>query len=253
MCKIKNDFYKKNYEIMFCDIDEDYKCRVTSIMNFFTDISLGHGEAGGLNFLEETANGIAQVYLDCSVKINRYPMYREKLEITTWVESMQKFYATRIYVAKDSKGEVVLEGKALAVTIDMNKRRLCKIPDRYYEIYCVERKDFEKPNRLTIDSITPIAAEKVFKIRNTDTDSNKHVNNVRYIEWALNTLDNEVLEGYEIEEIKIKFEKEMQKEFDVKINAALTKIENGYRSVYNFYNHLEEEVNIMEFKWRKRK
>ena len=93
----------------------------------------------------------------------------------------------------------------------------------------------------------------MFKIRNTDTDSNKHVNNVRYIEWALNTLDNEVLEGYEIEEIKIKFEKEMQKEFDVKINAALTKIENGYRSVYNFYNHLEEEVNIMEFKWRKRK
>ena len=69
-------------------------------------------------------------------------MYREKLEITTWVESMQKFYATRIYVAKDSKGEVVLEGKALAVTIDMNKRRLCKIPDRYYEIYFVERKDF---------------------------------------------------------------------------------------------------------------
>lgn len=248
----ENEFFKKQYEVMFSDIDEDYKCRITSIMNFLTDIALGHGEAGGLDFIVENTNGIAQVYLDCSVKINRYPMYREKINLITTVDSMQKFYATRQYIAKDSNGEVLFEGSALAVTIDMKKRRLSKIPERYFDIYCVEKKDFTKPNRLKIEELSHIENEKRFDIRYTDRDSNKHVNNVRYIEWALNAINNEELEDYEIERMNIKFEKEMQKEADVRIKTDLVKDDNGYKSIYNFYNDEDEKVNDMEFIWRKK-
>lgn len=252
MEQIGNNFSEKTYEIMFRDIDEDYNCRLTSIMDFLGDIALVHGEDGGIDFIEENKNGIAQVYLDCKVKINRYPKYREKINLSTYVESMQKFYATRKYIAKDSNGEIVFEAIALAVTIDMKKRRLTRIPERYYEIYGVEKKAFAKPERLNIEEVNHIAKEKVFKIRDTDRDSNRHVNNVRYIEWALNTLDSEELLGYEIAEMNIKFEKEMQKEVDVKIDADLIKLENGFRSIYKFSNDLGEEVNLMEFIWRKK-
>lgn len=247
-----NEFFKKQYEVMFSDIDEDYKCRITSIMNFLTDIALGHGEAGGIDFIEENAGGIAQVYLDCKVKINRYPMYRETMELITNVESMQKFYATRKYIAKDSNGEIIFEGTALAVTIDMKKRRLTRIPERYFDIYSVEKKDFAKPDRLQIEDISHIESEKVFEIRHTDRDSNKHVNNMRYIEWALNTINDENLKNYEIAEMNIKFEKEMQKERDVRIQSDLIKTKDGYKSIYKFFNEDEEQVNAMEFIWRRK-
>ncbi|MGL5616315.1 MAG: acyl-[acyl-carrier-protein] thioesterase [Sarcina sp.] len=243
---------EKEYEILFRDIDENYNCRLTSIMDFLGDIALVHGEQGGIDFIKENADGIAQVFLDCKVIINRYPRYREKIKVTTYVESLQKFYATRRYIAKDSNGEIVFDALALAVTIDMKRRRLTKIPERYYEIYGVEKKEFKKPERLEIKHIDNKATEKIFKIRQTDRDSNKHVNNVRYIEWAMNAIEDERLIGYEVSEMNIKFEKEMQKEFDVKINAELIELENGFKTIYNFFNSLGEEVNTMEFIWRKK-
>ena len=49
---------------------------------------------------------------------------------------------------------------------------------------------------------------KVFNIRYSDIDSNKHVNNVKYVEWGLEVIPVEVITNYELKRVKVDFEKE---------------------------------------------
>ena len=50
--------------------------------------------------------------------------------------------------------------------------------------------------------------ENIFKVRYGDIDSNMHVNNVRYVEWAVESLPLETVLNYELKELNVVFEKE---------------------------------------------
>ena len=47
-----------------------------------------------------------------------------------------------------------------------------------------------------------------FKVRYTDIDSNNHVNNTKYIDWAIETLPEDIVNNYVLDEVKVTFEKE---------------------------------------------
>lgn len=246
------NFCEKKYEIVFKDINEDGKCRITTIMGYLTDIALAHAEAGGLDFFEEVRNGRSLVFVDYSIKIDKYPNYREIVTVKTHVEIMEKFYAIRKYYGYNSKGEQLFEAEALGITFDIKNRKMLKVPDEYFDLYGVERKKYPKPNRVKIADINEITTEQEFKIRHTDKDSNRHVNNTKYMEWAMNAFPNGVLDHYEVKSVDVKFEKEIQAEDDIRIQSQLVEIEDGYEATYKFFDTSDnKETTRMRIHWIK--
>ena len=65
--------------------------------------------------------------------------------------------------------------------------------------------------------------KKKFNVRYSDIDSNGHVNNVNYVEWAIESVPLEVVKNFNIERIKIIFEKESIYGDEVNVSATLIK------------------------------
>ena len=201
--------FTKNYEIHYYEVDSNLKCKISSIVDFICDIGTQQSEelGGGIEYCKD--NNCAWVFYKYDISMIRYPMFREKISITTKAVGFKKFYGLREYIIKDENEEIIGRAKVLFFLINIEKRRPMRIQKEQYEFYGVEE---DADNNIDIfNKLEKIESEdysKEFNIRYTDIDSNKHVNNVKYLDWAIETIPLEVVENYKISKVKVIFEKE---------------------------------------------
>ena len=91
-----------------------------------------------------------------------------------------------------------------------------------------------------------------FNIRYSDIDSNNHVNNVKYIEWAIEAVPIEVIKDYTIKRIKVTFEKESKYGETISSSAAIKEIdENTIKSYHTIRKSDGTELTLLEAEWEK--
>ncbi|MGK7389968.1 MAG: hypothetical protein ACNS60_06440, partial [Candidatus Cyclobacteriaceae bacterium M2_1C_046] len=79
-----------------------------------------------------------------------------------------------------------------------------------------------RKNRIEIDH--KMEESKNFKVRRSDLDINQHVNNVKYIEWALEVLP----EADSVNEIDIEFRSECTEGEEIRSEYAVAKDTGSY-------------------------
>lgn len=215
--------FTKNYEINYHDADYKLKCKLSSIVNFLCDVGTNQSEVLGDKIDKLMKNNSAWVFYKYDINMFKYPSYRDIISIKTEPIGFKKFYAFRKYYIRSEKGELLGEAVALFFMINLEKRRPMRIPPEYYELYSVES-DLEK--NIKMDDIIKVQEEDYFKEFNTrysDIDSNGHVNNVKYIEWAIESVPLHIVKAYEIKRMKVVFEKETTYGDSVHVAATVIK------------------------------
>lgn len=248
---MKNE-YTKMYDINYNDVDVKLRCKISSIINFFCDIGANHFENLGDTIDALREKNIAWVFYKYDIKIYKYPMYRDKISITTKACGFKKFYAYRSYVMKNSEGEVMGEAMALFFLINTAKRKAIRIPKGQYELYGV---DVDLKEDIKMEDVRVASEEenvKEYEIRYRDIDSNNHVNNVNYIEWAIESVPLSIVKNFSLERLKIVFEKETKYGQSIKVSCS-TILEEEDRIITS---HLIKdnnglEVCKLELQWKK--
>ena len=244
--------FEKKYEILYRDIDKNFNCRVTSVMDYFTDIGLSHEDALGIDISINNPDGVVFVFFEYDIKIDRYPRYKEKIKVKTHIDTIQKFYASRSFEMFGADGNLIGKATSLAVAIDVEKRRLSKVPEIYYEKHRISKETKVRPAKLKFEKLSNSSVEKEIDIRFSDFDSNAHINNAKYFEWSLDVIPNDILDKYLISEIKIKFIKEIVGEDKPKVEIEIIKEIDQIKMLHKISNNKSEEVNIMESYWIKK-
>ena len=74
---------EKEYSIHYYEIDYKKRCLITSLLNYLQDLAILQSDrlGAGIDYLGE--HKMAWVLYRWDVKINQYPMYREKIRIRT--------------------------------------------------------------------------------------------------------------------------------------------------------------------------
>ena len=104
---------------------------------------------------------------------------------------------------------------------------MMRIPEAQYEVYGVQgdiKGEFKIPR---IEAINEYKYKDTFKVRYTDIDSNQHVNNTKYVDWAIETLPEEIVNNYSLDEIKVTFEKECKYGDTVNVYTDIREQEDG--------------------------
>lgn len=250
---MNSDKFEKEYEILYRDINKNFNCRVTSIMDCLTDVGLAHEDDLGIDISISNPQGVIFVFFEYNLQIYRYPIFKEKIKVKTYVDTIQKFYATRSFEVFSQAGELVAKATSLAVMVDVERRKLAKVPDSYYQKHGVNKDIKIRPQKLKIDKLKNITVEKEIDIRFSDLDSNGHINNAKYFEWSLDVIPIEILNNYLLKEIKIKFIKELMIDNYPKVEIEIIhENENEIKMLHKISNENNEEVNIMESHWTKK-
>lgn len=242
--------YEKQYEINYYDVDFKFRCKVTSMMNFFGDIGTRQSEelGVGLDFLKEI--NATWVFYKYDINVIKYPKYGNKIKIITEITGFKKFYAYRDYLILDENGQILVKATALFFLIDIDKRRPVRIPKDQYNIYGIEDDLQTSIEMENIDKLTEIHNSSEFRVRYSDIDTNRHVNNVKYLEWAIEMVPLEVVKNYKLSRVKITFERELTYANSVTSNIQVIKVsDNEIKCLHKIQNEHRTEVNILETIW----
>lgn len=137
------------------------------------------------------------------IKIKKPIRAKDKIKITTFAIEMNKFYAYRnFFVEKD--GEIIAEAFCVFLLFDLKKMRPIKIPKEIAKAYQKEDPIYKEKSHKYVENFGDL--EKI-QIRNTDIDSNYHVNNAAYMD-LLGEISN--VKDQDIEFINIVYKNEIR-------------------------------------------
>lgn len=127
-----------------------------------------------------------------------------------------------------------------------------RIPKYIYELYDF---DYNLKNNIKIDKVRVCDREeniKEYEIRYRDIDSNGHVNNVNYVEWAIESVPLEIVKNFSIKRVNVVFEKETK--YGESINVSCSTLLNEGDKIVTTHlikNNDGIEVCKLELEWEK--
>jgi medium-chain acyl-[acyl-carrier-protein] hydrolase len=248
-----NDIFEKEYTINFFDVDSEHKCKFSSLGDFLWDVIISQSDSLG-----ETKEGFAQnnciwVLLKYDITIYEYPKLRDKITVQTKVLGTKKFYGYRQNTIKNSEGKVIGEVFSTAILIDFEKRRPMRISSEQSEIYGLKKELDEVPILDDIPKIQKADYLKDYPVRYSDIDSYGHVNNVKYIEMAMDTLPRSILNEYNLFNIKVLFKKETTDGDTLHISSEVIYGENSYiNTIHNITSDTGVLLTKLHIIWKKK-
>ena len=242
----------KEYEIHFYEIDYSKKVLISSLMNYFSDIAVQQIEDidQGLSWLDD--KNLGWVLYKWDITMIKYPIVNEKVIVRTWPYSLRKFYAYRQYDVLDLEGNVLCKADSLWFLLDTKKRRPSKVIDEIYTGFriskdCKDNIDFEKINQPDVADV-----EKNFYVRYSDIDTNRHVNNVKYVEWCIETVPLDIIENYNIKNVKVVYEKEVKYGETIKVSTQIIK-EEQVTCIHKVEDTEGKKLALIKTLWEERK
>lgn len=241
---------EKEYEVHYYETNYRLECKMSSIINYFCDIGSKQSEELGVGIDYLTEKRLAWVFYKYDIKVNRYPMYGEKIKVVTMAKSFKKFYASRGYEIYDENNEKIVEGEGIFLLINIDKRRAVRIPEDQYIAYGVDVENCQDIKLTKLEKLTEEMHNSSFKVRYGDIDSNMHVNNVKYVEWAVESLPLDIVLNYELKEITVIFEKECKYGAEIKTSCQVRETDDGLVILHKISDKEDKELTVLTSIWK---
>ena len=186
--------YEKEFNLQLRDMDKNNKMRFSSYLNVMQEIGGLHASLIGHGLNEEIQTGKAWIVISWKLEIFKRPSWNEKIKVRTWIGKIDKIYHYRDYEILDSNNEVVAKGVAKWVMLDIVTKRIVKSSESYAEEFPVVEidgydNDIKNINaKVNVDSLNQIYE---YIVERRDVDKNNHMNNVVYLDLALEGLDED--------------------------------------------------------------
>lgn len=179
--------YSTDYTIRYSECGASQQLKIVNIFHYLQDVADEHALKMGIAAGELRDQGYSWILYRYGIRIHRYPLRGEKITIETWPWMHRNLYEMRAFNVCDEQGQILFEANTCWLMVDIEKGspvRLNRTP--YVDILKGEKKE-----ALELEEIPDLKepeAEIRFRVRLHDLDTNRHVNNAIYPEWAIETI-----------------------------------------------------------------
>ncbi|PEN13271.1 acyl-ACP thioesterase [Longibacter salinarum] len=227
--------WNESFPVRAYDVTPRGTASALALCDFLQEAAGNHAAHLGVSMEDLLAEDRAWVLAFLRLDVDRYPEWHADVHIETWPSGLDGIYATREFVLSDATGSFARATSAWFV-IDTERRRPLRPPAILQEIETLDRPpalDVDR-SKSTAPSGTP-SHERDFRVRYHDLDLNRHVNNVRYVEWAVETLPAEWLDEHDLTSLTLEFRAETTAADPVRAQAFTTEMADDA----TFRHHLQ--------------
>lgn len=242
--------YEHLYDINYCDVNCFLEANTSCLIKLICDIGMRQSTLLGDGVDKLISKGYGWVFYKYDLKFYKYPKACEKIKVQTECYGLKKFYAFRKYSLENEDGELIAEGEAIFLMINLNRRRLMRIPKEEYILYGIDRDTEDMIEIEDISKFTEGNLEKEFTVGYREIDTNFHVNNVNYLDWAIESLPKEVVIKKDISRVVINFLKECS--YGDKVKSIGFIKENQCESVHKIISEDGKELALVHLYLRDR-
>ncbi len=177
------------------ETDSFFDARLAFYFQIVQEAAGNHSAVRGCSIPTLQQEGKTWVITRSKIEVHRYSRWPEQVIVETWAQEPIRLHLPRVVRSFDEGGEPIFTAKTYWALIDLERGRPIRpttlverigLPPSEMQI------DLSLTHRLTYDDshCTTLVSYKP-KIQYLDTDSNQHVNNISYLNWALESLPSE--------------------------------------------------------------
>ncbi len=224
--------YSKKVTLKYSDIGIANKLNLKSLIKYLQDAAGEHSDLAGYGISNIEKTHLAWLVLNWKVKMISHPHYNEEITIKTWARSLEKVYSYRDFEILDSNNNLVAIASSKWLLVDSDTKKIKHITEDIVNSYGLNNKAVfnvsldEKPKVPENNSLN-----FTYKVQRRDIDTNHHVNNLFYIDFALETIPENIYLSNEFNNIEIFYKKEIK-----------------YGEIINCYYSFEDNKHIVTIK-----
>jgi medium-chain acyl-[acyl-carrier-protein] hydrolase len=201
-----NNYFDKQFQLRYFEMNKFGEASSTTLLTLLEETAADHCESINQGLYTLQNQNIGWVLLSGILVMDRYPKYKEKITIRTWMAEYSMIKGHRENLIFDEKMNVIGRSKGLWVFFDIEKRR----PTPIFESI---KEEWSNNSELCLDhdisqKILPIGINKdskEFSVNMFDVDVYHHVNNIKYLQWLIESVSDDIFDNYYLYSIDGRF------------------------------------------------
>ena len=198
-------FFDQSYNLRYFEMNKHGMASPTTILTLLEETAAEHCHNIGYNLYNLENQNIGWVLISGIIDMIRYPKYKENITIRTWLSKYSLVKGYRENIIFDGEGNEIGKAKGIWVFYDIQKRKPVPIFDDIKSGWGFKQETSIELDLELIKKTDDGSFTTEFDVFRSDVDSNKHVNNIRYFHFLLETLPEEILDKYFLKTINAKF------------------------------------------------
>ena len=211
--------YSHEWEINFTQCAPNAYLKYVDLCNLLQLTAAEHSILGGLSFNDMQVFHQAWVLSRIRVEITALPKWQDKVTVKTWIEDLHGARSVRnIEMYLDGKKIVGATTYWAVFNTQLRKAEALALPHEHFEKFPnwhATEKGFSK-----IDLARETELVKEHRVVLSDLDIVHHVNNVKYLEWCLDTLQPKAILKQQIKALEMNFMRELNLDDLVAIQSS---------------------------------
>lgn len=208
------------------DVNKNNDLTLRGLFKYLLNAASTHSDMVGYGLDDIEITHVAWIIMNWKVEVYRYPKVAEAIHIRTWTRDISKLYTFRDFEVIDNTGTRIAIGTSKWIMVHSKTREILKIPQEVVEafgpvntmIFPDEIVKLQEPKEEFLNQFN-------YTVLRRDLDANNHVNNLNFLDFALETLPADVYENIKFKNINIMYKRQLF--LGDKINCFYSKTENG--------------------------
>jgi medium-chain acyl-[acyl-carrier-protein] hydrolase len=228
------NIWSETFLARFYEVGPDGCITIQALCNYFQEAAGNHAAELGVGMQQLFEKGQSWVLSRFFIQMNQFPQWKQPVAIDTWPAGTERMFALRHFRLR-SEGIEIGFGSSAWLLIDLARRRPLR-PD-FVRDFDMQGPVLGLAEKLSGKVEPPCASslERSFTVRTSDLDMNQHVNNVNYIDWALEAVPPETRRQGCLQTLQIEFLAECHEGEQVVSKCAVEGDGSCYR--HGIYRH----------------
>lgn len=207
--KNRLSYFSEHHKLNYSQTYPNRQLKYPELTNLLQNAAANHADFAKLGFDELQANHQAWVMSRFRIEIDEIPRLNDEIQIDTWCEVLRGPKSIRNF-ALHRNGQKLVGATSLWAVFNTERRRP--------EALAIDSSMIERFPDLHATSLQNAKIEtegfdfervKSYEVQISDLDVVNHVNNIKYFEWCLNTLELDFVLNRKFKVIEMNFLKEL--------------------------------------------
>jgi acyl-ACP thioesterase len=193
------------YDITSYHTDFKQLLSPVSLFYFFQESAWRHANSRGFGWTHLAERNEYWILAKMHVIIDRMPNWIEKIRLETWGKEPELLTAFRDFEFFDTDNQSIIRVTSSWHILNMQTHRPTTLTHFADNFPIVSRHAIaEKPQKIQLPTSEPVKST-VYTILPSDIDINLHVNNTRYVQWAIDCIPFEFQKQHVLQEVNVNF------------------------------------------------
>ena len=204
------NYFDKPFELRYFEMNKSGIASPVTILTLLEETAADHCHSINYSLYDLHKRNVGWVLLAGVMHMYRYPNYKEKIFIRTWLSEYSTVKGIRENEIYDERQQIIGKARGLWVFFDIEKRRPVRIFEEIKNKWSFRTEKSLKQDIHTIEATNSASNTMEFTVNRYDTDMNRHVNNIRYLQWLMESVSEDITDNFYLHSINGRFISEAQ-------------------------------------------